>query len=74
MLSPTRPPTTDSPSTTSSTVAVERVTRSTRPTSPSLLMTVMSGRMPASEPASMVAVREKDWLGPSPTTRAGTRA
>jgi hypothetical protein len=59
---------------TSSTVAVERVTRRIRPTSPSLLRTVMSGRIPAFDPASMVAVREKDWLGPIPTTRAGTRA
>ena len=63
MLSPTRPPTTDSASTTSSTVAVVRVTRSTRPTSPSSLTTVRSGRSPASEPASMVTVREKVWDG-----------
>ena len=74
MLSPTRPPTTDSASTTSSTVAVELVTRRTRPTSPSLLRTVMSGWTPAREPASMVTVCEKDWDGPSPTTREGTRA
>ena len=32
------------------------------------------GPDPGSEPASMVTVREKDWRGPSPTTRAGTRA
>ncbi len=74
MLSPTRPPTTESASTISSTVAVVLVTRSTRPTSPSLLSTVMSGGMPAREPASMVTVRENDCDGPSPTTRAGTRA
>ena len=74
MLCPTRPPTTESASTMSSTVAVVLVTRSTRPTSPSLFRTVMSGRMPAREPASMVTVRENDWDGPSPTTRAGTRA
>ena len=59
---------------TSSTVAVVRVVRSTRPTRPSSLTTVWSGRTPASEPASMVTVREKDCEGPMPTTRAGTSA
>ncbi len=34
----------------------------------------MSGLMPDWEPASMVTVRENDCDGPSPTTRAGTRA
>ncbi len=74
MLSATRPPTVESASTTSSTVAVLRVTRRVRPTSPSLLTTVMSGARPAAEPASMVTVRENDWAGPRPTTRAGTSA
>ena len=74
MLSPMRPPTTDSASITSSTVAVVLVTRSTRPTSPSALTTVWSGWTPAAEPASMVTVREKDCEAPTPTTRAGTSA
>ena len=74
MLEPSRPPTTDSWSTSSSTVAVDRSARTTRPTSPSLLSTVMSGRTPARVPASMVTVRENDCAGPIATTRAGTRA
>ena len=48
----------------SSTVAVLRRGRTTRPTSPSALTTVMSGARPASVPASMVTVREKDCAGP----------
>ena len=63
-LEPSRAPTTDSWSTTSSTVAVPRSARITRPTSPSLLSTVMSGWMPELVPASMVTVRENDWAGP----------
>ena len=47
-------------------------TRSTRPTRPSLLSTVMSGWTPASEPASMVTVRENDWDGPE-ADHAGRR-
>ena len=74
MLDPSRPPTTDSWSTSSSTVAVERSARSTRPTRPSLLSTVMSGRTPEVVPASMVTVRENDCAGPIATTRAGTSA
>ena len=74
MLEPTRPPTVESGSMTSSTVAVLRVTRRTRPTRPSLLTTVMSGPTPASEPASMVTVKLCDWRDPTATTRAGTRA
>ena len=74
MLLPSRPPTTDSRSTSSSTVAVERSARSTRPTRPSLLSTVMSGCTPEERPASMVTVREKDCAGPTATTRAGTSA
>ncbi len=74
MLEPTRPPTIESVSVTSRTVAVVRVTRSTRPTRPSLLTTVMSGPTPAREPASMVTVLLKDCDGPTATTRAGTSA
>ena len=48
----------------SRTVAVWLVTSMTRPTRPSALTTVMSGRRPASEPASMVTVLEKDWAEP----------
>ena len=58
----------------SSTVAVVRVTRRTRPTRPSLLITVMSGPIPAVEPASMVTVLLKDCEEPYATTRAGTSA
>ena len=73
-VEPSRPPTTDSWSTMSSTVAVVRSARTTRPTRPSLLSTVMSGWMPEEVPASMVTVRVNDWAGPIATTRAGTRA
>ena len=74
MLDPSRPPTTESWSTSSSTVAVERSARTTRPTRPSLLSTVMSAVTPARVPASIVTVRPNDCAGPIATTRAGTSA
>ena len=74
MLRPTRPPTVESASTTSSTVAVVEVTRRIRPTRPWPLTTVMSGASPARLPASMVTVRENDCAGPIAITRAGTSA
>ena len=73
MVSPTRAPTVEDGSVMSSTVAVVRPAETTRPTRPAPLTTVMSGRTPASVPASMVTVLEKDCAGPQPTTRLGTR-
>ena len=72
MLLPIRPPTTESASRISRIVAVVRVARITRPTSPSLLSTVMSAVTPARVPASIVTVRENDWLEPTAMTWAGT--
>ncbi len=74
LLEPSRPPTTESVSRMSSTLAVLRVALITRPTRPSLFSTVMSLRTPEVVPASMVTVRENDCIGPMPTTRAATRA
>src|SRR4051794_17167965 len=74
LLEPRRPPTTESVSRMSSTSAVDRVALMTRPTSPSLLSTVMSLCTPEEVPASMVTVREKDCIGPMPTTRDATSA
>ena len=73
MFDPRRPPTTESVSRISSTLAVERVAAMT-PTSPSLFSTVMSLRMPEEVPALIVTVREKDCIGPIPTIAATTSA
>ena len=61
---PSRPPTVESRSMISSTVAVVADAAITRPTRPSALTTVRSGTTPSSVPASIVTVREKDWAGP----------
>ncbi len=65
-----RVPTVKSGSLASRTVAVLGPTVVTRPTSPSPLRTVMSRRMPSSEPASMVTVQEKPWAAPMAMTSA----